>query len=599
MSDRNRPLVVPLVGLLLSASPFAVGAEPATETREDSTAPAITGLVADENGFPLKGALVSVFGKTLESGAVTAVTDEEGHFEVSDVAPGLYQLRAYLAGFMPSPLAKVFVEEGIRASTILMSLASLAEETAEAVVAETDEERTVAELKWILQHGRRNILRDDEEKWVPVLSADASSQLASFEPSFAVSGEFGVRGADFEQGLDEFPGAGAGLDARLAYARLFIPTKDEGRWLVSAQLLESALSSWAGRAEYSTGRIADHTLTGGVTYGNYVYGDVDQYRPPEAALARRPEGGSTEWFGSAYASDSFLLGSTAVTAGLSFQYFDYLERPAYWAPSFQVSQPLGGDNTILRGGIDYLIQAPGGEDIGLLSKVAYSDVYGPSRGEGRLHAETTTRVQLGVEQQLSESTRVAVQVFQETANDQLVKRFTPERGSSGGTFRVSNQGDFVTRGLGVSFFQSLGAVQGTLGYRFGRVDTLAAGLPLLADAAAALGTDDDIHDVTTTIATSIDRTRTRLNAVYRIVAHPRLDAVAMMRGSGSGREIDTRFSLQVYQLLPFVGWNGTRWELMVAVRDLFYEDLEESSLLDELSVIDAPRRVLGGVTVRF
>jgi hypothetical protein len=38
---------------------------------------------------------------------------------------------------------------------------------------------------------------------------------------------------------------------------------------------------------------------------------------------------------------------------------------------------------------------------------------------------------------------------------------------------------------------------------------------------------------------------------------------------------------------------------MVAVRNLFYDDIERASLLDEFAVIDAPRRVLGGVTVRF
>jgi hypothetical protein len=53
------------------------------------------------------------------------------------------------------------------------------------------------------------------------------------------------------------------------------------------------------------------------------------------------------------------------------------------------------------------------------------------------------------------------------------------------------------------------------------------------------------------------------------------------------------------ELLPFVGWNGTNWEVMVAVRNLFYDDIESASFLDELAVIDAPRRVLGGLTVRF
>jgi len=37
----------------------------------------------------------------------------------------------------------------------------------------------------------------------------------------------------------------------------------------------------------------------------------------------------------------------------------------------------------------------------------------------------------------------------------------------------------------------------------------------------------------------------------------------------------------------------------VAVRNLFYENFESVSFLDEMAVIHAPRRILGGVTVRF
>ena len=70
-------------------------------------------------------------------------------------------------------------------------------------------------------------------------------------------------------------------------------------------------------------------------------------------------------------------------------------------------------------------------------------------------------------------------------------------------------------------------------------------------------------------------------------------------GFAPGTTKDSRFNIQVFQVLPFVGWNGTSWELMVAIRNLFYEDMESTSILDEAAVIEAPRRVLGGVTVRF
>lgn len=109
--------------------------------------------------------------------------------------------------------------------------------------------------------------------------------------------------------------------------------------------------------------------------------------------------------------------------------------------------------------------------------------------------------------------------------------------------------------------------------------------------------DQEIHDVTTAVATSIDRTQTRLTAAYRFISHPSF-ATDGDGFSGSTSQ-DSRFNIQVFQMLPFVGWNGTSWELMVAVRNLFYEDFEDASILDEMAVIDAPRRVLGGVTVRF
>ncbi|HSF17722.1 MAG TPA: carboxypeptidase regulatory-like domain-containing protein [Vicinamibacteria bacterium] len=583
MTASQKVVVASLIGLALGATALAE-----TEARVTELA----GFVGDEQGQPLVGAIVSLFGHNLVLGARTAVTDEDGRFSLGGIPPGLYRLRAYLQGFFPSPFTKVVVEEGMEeVGSILMSLSSTQDEPT--VHVEANEERTLAELKWILQHADRNILRE-EDRWVPV--ATLESRVDTYEPAFSFSGELGVRAADFEQGLSEFPGAGAGLDARLAYARLFIPTRGDGHWFVSAQLLESALSSWAGRAEYVTGELSGHRVAGGVSYGNYLYGDVQAFRPPEVGLIKGVSTtGTTEWFGSLYASDTFLLGSTSVSTNLSYQHFDYLDTSGYWSPQIEVTRPVLDDATVLRGKVDYHIQAPGGEDIGLLSQVAYADVYGPAPANRGLRAERTARFELGLERQLSQHTRVAVRLFEEDAEAQLVKTFTESvAGFGGGHFRVSNRGDFQTRGFGVSLFQNLGEVEGTVGYTFGRAQSLS---DVPGEDALGFASGEDIHDVTTTLATSIERTRTRLHAAYRVIAHPRL---AMLRkGFVPGRELDTRFSVQVYQLLPFVGWNGTRWELMVAVRNLFYEDLENSSLLDEFAVVDAPRRVLGGVTVRF
>ena len=556
----------------------------------------ISGVVADEVGRPLRGATVSVFASGAERSALTVITDEHGRFRVTSLNPGLYRLRAYLSGFFPSRYAKVLIEEGAeRAGAVLMRLASL--ESMDDFVAETDETRTLAELRWLLQHEERNILKNEEHgaTVAELASWDEAPTAAPPSSALAVSGEFGVRAAAYDEGLDLFPGSGAGLDARLAYARLFIPTKEDGRWLVSAQLLESALSSWAGSAEYASGDVSGHQLAAGVTYGNYLYGDLQAFRPPEAALTKPLDGNrSREWFGSVYTSDDFELGSAAVSVGLAYEYFDYLDRSGYASPRAAIAVPiegLGGE-TILRGAAELRTQAPGGEDLGLLSQMAF-DIYGPTRERSSVRAQTTARLALGLDRRLGEGSVVTMRLFEERSTDQLLKTYVkdrPELSGGAGYFAVSNQGDFRTRGLGVSLSQSFGGLESSVGYTFGLARALAA--ERLGAAA-----DEEIHDLTTTVATSIDRTQTRLQAAYRLIAHPRLSHDGP--GFSPGTSLDSRFSVQVYQLLPFVGWNGTSWEVMIAVRNLFYEDLEGASMLDELAVLDAPRRVVGGVTVRF
>jgi hypothetical protein len=62
---------------------------------------------------------------------------------------------------------------------------------------------------------------------------------------------------------------------------------------------------------------------------------------------------------------------------------------------------------------------------------------------------------------------------------------------------------------------------------------------------------------------------------------------------------NTRFDVQVNQSLPFLNFSSAQWEMLVAVSNLFKEDWADTSVYDELFVVRPPKRVLGGVTVRF
>src|SRR2546423_292064 len=57
---------------------------------------AIQGLVQDEAGAPVGGAVVSALG----SNSAFAITDRAGRFELRQLAPGPYLVRAHLAGYV-------------------------------------------------------------------------------------------------------------------------------------------------------------------------------------------------------------------------------------------------------------------------------------------------------------------------------------------------------------------------------------------------------------------------------------------------------------------------------------------------------------------
>jgi hypothetical protein len=61
----------------------------------------------------------------------------------------------------------------------------------------------------------------------------------------------------------------------------------------------------------------------------------------------------------------------------------------------------------------------------------------------------------------------------------------------------------------------------------------------------------------------------------------------------------TRFEVQVNQALPFLNFTNAQWEMLVAITNVFKEDLGETSIYDEAMVVRPPKRVLGGVTVKF
>jgi hypothetical protein len=103
-----------------------------------------------------------------------------------------------------------------------------------------------------------------------------------------------------------------------------------------------------------------------------------------------------------------------------------------------------------------------------------------------------------------------------------------------------------------------------------------------------------IHDVTTTLETEIPYTATRVVVLYKLN-----NAFAANARDVSSPALGARFDLRVTQALPFMNFRASQWEMLVGVRNLFHDSLANTSAYDELLVVRPPKRVVGGLTVKF
>jgi hypothetical protein len=115
---------------------------------------------------------------------------------------------------------------------------------------------------------------------------------------------------------------------------------------------------------------------------------------------------------------------------------------------------------------------------------------------------------------------------------------------------------------------------------------------LMLNSASPMPSRARIHALTTRVETEVPETSTRVLVLYRVGNG--------VTGAGpEGGTTDARFDVQVRQSLPFMNLGNARWEALVAVRNFFRDPGPEQSVYDELLVIRPPKRVVGGVTLRF
>ena len=623
-------------GLVLLCLPGAAFAQGAGQLRPVSSlasiaAGSIQGTVQDEQGAPVAGATISALGAT----TAFAVSDRSGRFELRTLSPGPYLLRAHLAGFVASRGQVVEVRpSGRSSSSIAMRhlnaastpasypvLAAGVSAPADAPAPAPAADPAAAtgnddhgELAWRLRHARRTILKDARVPDEMVAAADApaeggfggqsvfgrvtnsSARLASnFFAATPFSGQVNLlTTGSFDTPQQLF--TADNFAHNTAYLALGAPVGEHADWTVRAALTQGDLASWIVAGEYTTRAPARHRYDIGMSYS------TQRYEGGNVATLRDLTDGSRN-AGTIYAFDTFSISPViTLTYGGRYARYDYLEGGSLISPRVALTYEPA-DHFRISTMMSSRAVAPGAEEF--MPRIDSGMLLPPQRtfssiAAGRpFEAERTNHFEVEVERDIASAT-VSLRAFRQHVSDQIVTLFgvnMQDAPSSVGHYFLGNVGEIDASGLSAGIRTAIaGRVHGAVEYTMtrARVTSPDLGYMVMLEPSALHLEREHIHDVSTSIETDVPETATRVIVLYRVS-----NAFARPAAQSKGAFLDARFDVQVRQSLPFMDFSSAKWEMLVAVRNFFRETAADQSIYDELLVVRPPKRIVGGLTLKF
>jgi len=392
--------------------------------------------------------------------------------------------------------------------------------------------------------------------------------------------------------------SGALLPRGVAYLSIGAPTS-AGAWSARAAMSEGDLSSWIVAGSFASRPGSAHAYNMGVSYSTqeYVGGNP-------AALAAVTDGSRN--VRELYGFDQWaVLPRLTIDYGARYAHYDYLQVRGLLSPRVGVTIEPVKDTRIITTVAQRMI-APGAEEF-LASRVpgpwlpperTFAPLGGPDDRDFRV--ERARYVEVGVEHQFEDTYVLGVRRFYQDVDDQLVTLFgvdLPGRPESVGHYYVADAGNVSADGWAFRLSSPPGKrVRASVDYSVTQARWLSRGdVSELAERAPGTIRPDveDLHDVTTSFETDIPETATHVFLLYKVnTGFSRTNTVLQRPG------FDARFDVQVNQALPFA-FAGTRWEILVGLRNLFRDPSDPASVYDELLVVRPPKRVVGGFLVRF
>jgi hypothetical protein len=619
------------VGGTASAAP---GVPAAASSRQ--TGGSIVSFVRDQAGHPLEGAIVSAVGRRI----VTSVTDELGRCSFNALPAGDYLVRVHRAGYVST--STLIVLAGTGASTtwsfVLKTQSASAVDSKQArrspeilaagfvgdtslaagapgeISAEDSEDtHDHSEVAWRLKHLKRSVLKDStgqvtfEEGDDPAEFDRAVADLftrqsgpaqvaASLLSHFPLAGQVNLLTTGAFDSPQQLVSPGS-LARGVAMVSLGSSAGTGGDWSVQGAMTQGDVASWMVAGSYLTRAPARHVLDMGMSYSLQHYDGSNPFAQAAVADGNR-------YAGVFFAFDTWKI-ADRVSLGYGARYakYGYIEKGLV-SPRARLSvSPY--DTLRLSVGASRRAMAPGAEEF-VPSMVAGTwlppeRTFSPIKGASFV-PERTRHIDIGAEHDVTDSTMIGVRAFTQRTKDQIVTMFgvggLERLASDLGHYWVGTGGDVDATGYTVSFRQVVARhVRGSVDYTVTTAewretaasDILARRVPGLV----RTGTER-VHDVTTTLETEVPVTETRIFALYRLSTGYVGDRLTDLEPAP-----DARFDVQITQSLPFMNFSNAEWEMLLGVRNLFRDIAEEASMFDELLVVKPPKRIVGGLTLRF
>jgi hypothetical protein len=629
-----------IVAFVLGA-PTAYAQAPSNDARANRTtfpAGIIEGRVLDNSNRPVAGAMVSVVGRT----TAAAATDRDGRYTLRELPYGPYILSVHSRGFFKSRgrtiqliTSKVSVPEiQLQAASAARVPAAAAEPVAKtsagqvtqlagfgldaqsesAKVADSnarqpadapDEEPTEeGETAWRLRHLPRSILKDvatdavwaatreQDDRWFNRPSASTLVPIAFFS-DLPLSGQLNL------MTIESFDRPGEIFSEHGPRSVAFVSVNTQaagGAWSMQGAMTQGDLSSWIVAGSYKSIDSQNHAYDLGLSYSTQRYdgGNV-------AAVGAIRD--SARNVGSVYGYDEWTVSPRLVLGyGTAYARYDYLGGPGVWSPRFSITVPAPGFRLKALASRKALV--PGAEEFAPSTTGVWlppERTFSSLAFDGRFTAEQVRHVQISLERDLASGVTVSVRGFDQRIDNQLIEIFDalPGRADAAlGHYYVATAGDVDARGWGAAMTHEVpGYVRARLEYTVTEALWDPSSDITMARAVRAIPAtaSERIHDLQSSIEATIPQTATRVYAKYRVNTgfwNGEPDA-SMHSGSNA------RFNVRVNQSLPFLRFSNADWEALVDIRNMFREVDADSSMYDEVFAIRAPKRIVGGLQVRF